>query len=211
MILLALLWRCTPLASLTHPSEIRDLLIPFSQGPGALFVVIAAFIAGGMVLVPITILVAATAAVFGLWMGLAYAATGVLASALVGYGLGAVLGKESLADLLGPRFDRVRQRISRRGMIAVAAARLVPIAPFAVVNVVVGASGIRLLDYIAGTSIGVAPALVVMSTIGGGVSHILVHPTALDYAVLAAAAVVWLILAVAVPVLLAKVWSGRAA
>lgn len=209
LILCALLWRYTPFASFSDPSRIQDLLASCSQQPQALLVVIAAFVAGAMMLVPMTILIAATAAVFGPWVGLAYATAGVLASALIGYALGAGLGKESLSDLLGPRLDRVRQRMACRGMIAVAASRIVPIAPFTVINVVVGASGIRLRDYLAGTSIGIAPALLVMSTLGSGVSRVLAHPTAFDYALLAAAAMAWLILAVALPVLFAKARSGR--
>jgi hypothetical protein len=41
---------------------------------------------------------------------------------------------------MGPRLHRVRRSIAERGVLAVAAIRLVPIAPFTLVNLVAGAS-----------------------------------------------------------------------
>ena len=52
---------------------------------------------------------------------------------------------------MGPRLNRIRRGIVRRGVLAVAAVRLVPIAPFTVVNLVAGASRIPLLDFVLGT------------------------------------------------------------
>ena len=45
---------------------------------------------------PVTLLIAATAATFGPWLGFAYAATGAAASAVVTYGVGALIGRETL-------------------------------------------------------------------------------------------------------------------
>ena len=42
-------------------------------------------------------------------------------------------------------------------MLAVAAIRLVPIAPFTFVNFAAGASAIKLVDYVAGTLVGMLP------------------------------------------------------
>ena len=67
---------------------------------------------------------------------------------------------------MGPRLNRVRRGIVKRGVLAVAAVRLVPVAPFTLVNLVAGASRIRFSDYLLGTIIGMAPGLILMSRTG---------------------------------------------
>jgi phospholipase D1/2 len=54
-------------------------------------------------------------------------------------------------------------------VLAVAAIRLVPIAPFTLVNLIAGASKIRFADYLLGTVIGMAPGLVLMSALVPGI------------------------------------------
>jgi uncharacterized membrane protein YdjX (TVP38/TMEM64 family) len=51
------------------------------------------------------------------------------------------------------------ERLARRGVMAMSVVRLVPIAPFTVVNVVAGASHISFRDFIFGTLIGMAPGI----------------------------------------------------
>ena len=127
---------------------------------------LAIFLAGGLVAFPVTVLIAATAATFGPWLGFLYAATGAIASALLTYFIGALLGRDVLRNWMGPRLTRIRERIVRQGVLAIAAIRMVPVAPFTLVNMVAGASGIRLLDYIAGTLLGLLPGLILMSALG---------------------------------------------
>src|SRR5204863_9859742 len=141
---LALCWHFTPLARLAEPGMIEGALHAFAEGPWSAVIVVATFIVAGLLVFPVMILIAATAATFGPWLGFTYAATGALASALVTYCLGAKLGSESLQFVLGPRLNRLRRMIARQGILAVALIRLVPIAPFSIVNLVAGASGIKL-------------------------------------------------------------------
>jgi phospholipase D1/2 len=209
VLLLGLIWHFTPLASLAEPEVVRDVLAAFSEGPWGLLVVLMAFIAGGLLLFPVTILIAATAAAFGPWLGFAYATMGALASAVITYGLGAKLGKESLRDFLGPRLNRIREKIARRGVIAVASIRLVPLAPFTVVNLVAGASEIKFLDYVAGTLLGLAPGLILMSALGHQISRIITDPTPADFALLTAAVLAWIGVSIGVQVLVSKLWSEK--
>ena len=43
---------------------------------------------------------------------------------------------------------------------------MVPVAPFSLINLMAGASSISVLDYLAGTLIGMLPGLIVMSALG---------------------------------------------
>jgi phospholipase D1/2 len=122
----------------------------------------------------------------------------------VTYYLGAKLGKDLLRDWLGPRLDRVRRRIVNQGVISVAAVRLVPVAPFTFVNLVAGASQIRLQDYILGTALGMAPGLVVMSALGHQIVQLITHPTPANVALLVAAVLGWLAVSFGVQILVSK-------
>jgi phospholipase D1/2 len=199
-----LAWQYTPLSALADPAMVQRTLVSAASGPWAPVLVVGVFVLGGLVAFPVLVLIAVTAATFGPVYGLAYAAAGCLASALVTFFIGARLGKDLLRDYLGPRLDRIRRRIVRQGVISVAAIRVVPIAPFTFVNLVAGASQIRLQDYLLGTIIGMAPGLVIMSALGHQLFEMWRHPSWLNIALLIAAIIGWLGVSFGVQILVSK-------
>jgi phosphatidylserine/phosphatidylglycerophosphate/cardiolipin synthase-like enzyme/uncharacterized membrane protein YdjX (TVP38/TMEM64 family) len=202
---LPLVWQYTSLSGLAAPETVRaGLLRIAADGLWTPLAVIAAFVGAGLVAFPVTVLIAVTAATFGPLLGFAYAGAGALASALVVYLIGAWAGKDMVRDLLGPRLDRIRRRIVTKGVIAVALVRLVPVAPFTFVNLVAGASQIRLHEYLIGTMLGMAPGLVVMSALGAQVFEILARPTAGNVALLGACVVGWIALSIGIQILVSK-------
>jgi uncharacterized membrane protein YdjX (TVP38/TMEM64 family) len=92
-------------------------------------------------------------------------------------------------------------------VIAIATIRLVPVAPFTVVNLVAGASAIRPFDYVAGTALGMLPGLVVLSVLGHQIVRILTHPTPVAVALLLAAVAGWIAVSIGLQVLVSKLWS----
>ncbi|MBV9259755.1 MAG: TVP38/TMEM64 family protein, partial [Pseudolabrys sp.] len=209
LLALALIWEYSPLSSLVHPRAVAAALSEFARGPWAPFVVVLTFVAGGLVIFPVTVLIAATAATFGPWLGFTYAALGTIASALTTYALGALIGRKTLRDFLGPKLNRIRRKIARQGVLAIAAIRLVPLAPFTVVNLVAGASDIALSQYIIGTLLGMVPGIFVMSVLGHQLSLILLHPTSGSLALLAAAVIGWIVLSVGLQALVSKYGAMR--
>jgi uncharacterized membrane protein YdjX (TVP38/TMEM64 family) len=173
-------------------------------------VVIAAFVLGGLVIFPVLVLIAATAATFGPLLGFVYAGAGALASALVTYGIGAMIGKKTLRDLLGPKLENVRKRVARKGVLAVAIIRMVPVAPFSIVNMLAGASEITLGQYVLGTIIGMAPGILAMSLLGHQLSQIFLHPSPTQLVLLAAAIIGWIGLSIGVQALVSKYWDKKA-
>jgi uncharacterized membrane protein YdjX (TVP38/TMEM64 family) len=192
LILLTLAWNFTPLSSFADAETIKATMLGFAESRWAPMLVLAAFLAGGLVAFPATLLIIGTAAAFGPVFGFVYATVGALASALLMYAIGAWIGREALQNVMGPRLTRVQQGVARRGVLAVAAIRLVPIAPYTLVNMVAGASGIRLFDYTLGTALGLLPGLLVLSALGHQLFQILVAPSAGAYALLAGAIVLWI-------------------
>jgi phospholipase D1/2 len=192
IVALMLAWRFTPLASLARLDTIRQWLAAIAEAPAAPLFVIAAFIGGGLVVFPVVVLIAATAAAFGPWLGFAYSFAGALASAVVTYAIGAAIGRRALESVLGARLDRVRRAIVERGVFAIAALRLVPIAPFTLVNVAAGASKVRLSDYLIGTAIGMAPGITTMSALGYQIWTIVAHPSLANLAIFLLVVAGWL-------------------
>ena len=173
-------------------------------------IVLAIFLVGGLLAFPVTLLIAATAATFGPWLGFAYAAAGAIASAVLTYGVGALIGRQALEDVLGPRLNRIRRAFTRRGVLAVATVRMVPIAPFTLVNLAAGASRIPLSDYVLGTMLGLLPGLILMSALGHQIFSILIEPTALNVVLFVLAVIAWIAVSLAVQALVTRLRSAKA-
>jgi phospholipase D1/2 len=163
-----------------------------------------AFLVAGAIAFPINILVLATAAAFGPWLGALYSAIGSLASALIMYFVGAHFGQARLMRLLGHRARRALEAVRRRGVLAVVTFRIVPVAPFTIVNLAAGASAIAFGDFVVGSLIGMAPGLALVSFMGDRIVAIVSDPTAEEIAILALAIVGYIGLALGAQALLSR-------
>ncbi|HWK97609.1 MAG TPA: VTT domain-containing protein [Pseudolabrys sp.] len=201
---LAMAWQFVPLAD---PKSVKEAFSDISGSHWAPVVVIGSFIVAGSLMFPVTVLIAATAAAFGPWAGFTYAFIGALASALTTYTIGAAIGQRTLQDLLGPRLNRIRQKIASRGVVSIAAIRLVPVAPFTVVNLAAGASAIPVFDYMAGTVLGMLPGMIMISAVGNQFARILTSPTPFDIAALVLAVGAWVALSIGVQAAVSRYWS----
>src|SRR6202012_3037616 len=76
------------------------------------------------------------------------------------------------------------ERVARRGIIAVVILRILPIAPFTIVNLVAGASHIRMRDFMLGTLIGMGPGVLLTVSFAHQLVAAMRHPTPLSFAVL---------------------------
>jgi uncharacterized membrane protein YdjX (TVP38/TMEM64 family) len=106
-----------------------------------------------------------------------YAVLGAMASALVTYSIGWYLGQRRLRHYFGPRVNRIKQSFAGRGIVTVTAIRLIPAAPYTLVNLAAGALRIPPLEYTVGTALGLAPGILVMSLLGSTIFAIIAHPT----------------------------------
>ncbi|OXJ07005.1 VTT domain-containing protein [Burkholderia sp. HI2500] len=183
---LALAWRFTPLGERVNVASLAHALATLAQRPAAPALLLAGYVVAATFAVPITLLITATGLVFGAWPGVAYAAVGTMAAAAANYGIGRWLGRDAVRRLAGARANRLSEHIGRRGVLAMAVLRLLPIAPFTVVNLVAGASHIGLRDYLVGTAIGMLPGLVLTVTFAHQLTAALSHPRPGAFAWLAA-------------------------
>ena len=181
---IALAWRYTPLSGLVTADNVRAVLKTVRGEPWAILIVVLVFVLAGAIIFPLNILILTTAAVFGPWLGILYGGAGTVTSGLVMFFLGGLLGREALYRMLGERWRHGLEGVRKRGLLAVVTFRLLPIAPFTLVNLAAGASGIRFVDFLVGTLIGMLPGLVLMSIMGDRIVRILSEPSASDIAIL---------------------------
>jgi uncharacterized membrane protein YdjX (TVP38/TMEM64 family) len=113
-------------------------------------------------MVPVMLLIAVTALVFGPFPGILYAFAGALASASVTYEIGKRLGRHAVRKVAGQRLNDLSRQLGKRGLLAVLLIRLLPVAPYTVINIVAGASHIGWRDYLLGTALGLAPGIVMI-------------------------------------------------
>jgi phospholipase D1/2 len=152
-------WRWTELGEWLSPGRLRELGELLRQMPASPLLVLGAFVVGTLLVVPVTGMIAATVLVFGPWLGVAYSFAGALLGAAVTYGLGRAAGRRTVRRIAGSRLDRLSRELGRRGILAVATVRIVPVAPFTVINLVAGTTHINLRDFLIGTVIGLAPGI----------------------------------------------------
>jgi uncharacterized membrane protein YdjX (TVP38/TMEM64 family) len=152
-----------------------------AHGPWALPVAVGAFAVLAFIGVPQFVLIAAAVVAFGPWTGFAYSWIGTLVSSLVGFWLGRTFGGRLLQDLAGDGVAKFMRLIGKNGFLASLIVRLVPSAPFIVVNMAAGVTPMRLLDFTAGTAVGIIPKIaltafagnsIVQALKGGGQRHI---------------------------------------
>lgn len=158
--LLAIAWLVTPLRNYANLPGLISMAEAIGEAPFAPVLMIVGYVIGGFLMVPLTLLQIATGLVFGSWPGLLYAMAGTIASAMTMYWAGQLMGPAWLRRWLGPRVDALSHKVARKGVPAMLAIRQVPVAPFAIVNFVAGATHISQRDYLLGTTFGVIPGLV---------------------------------------------------
>ncbi len=181
----AAFWRFGPGAELVQAERVEDMVIRFSPGWwSGLSLMLAAYLLGGLVMFPVLVLIVATGLLYGPWTGLAVALAGSLASAALGYAVGAALGRNTVQRIAGKRFRQVSQALARRGIISVALIRMLPVAPFTLVNFAAGASQIRFRDYMAGTLLGMAPGITAITLFSGQLRAALTSADPVDIALL---------------------------
>ena len=183
VVALAIGWTATPLRDWLDVDSVVSGLRRFGEAFGPLAAALG-FALAMTLAVPLTFLSLVALVAFGPWAGFGCAMAGALLGAAASYGIGAFLGHAVLVRLAGPRINMLSQRMARRGLVAVILVRLVPVAPFAIINMVAGASHIRLRDLLLGTAIGIAPGLLAMMVFVDQITAALRAPTALTFALL---------------------------
>jgi phospholipase D1/2 len=175
-LVLAAVWRFTPLRQLLHVDRLAALGQSLRAQPLAPLWVLGMYLVGGWVFFPITVLLGATALVFSGPAAIAYCFAGTLLSAASTYGLGRLVGRFRADWLRRPRLERFQRQIRERGTLAIVAARLLPVGNFTLINMAAGAFRVRFGDYMLGNAIGVLPGILALTLFANRLASTLHHP-----------------------------------
>jgi phospholipase D1/2 len=156
-------WKWTPLADLIDVHSLRLWATSLRHSPARYFYLISAYLIGSVLVVPVTVLILITAMVFGPMLGSLYSLAGCLGAALLTYALGHFLGQDFVRKIAGEKWQRLQRKIDQSGILAVATLRLLPVAPFTVVNIISGAFQVPLRDYVLGSLLGLTPGILVIN------------------------------------------------
>lgn len=195
---LALAWRWGPLHDYADPRQLAHWLLHYRHSPWALLLVLLMYLAASALLFPNTVLNVATILGLGTTLGLPCALSGSLFAAAVFYALGRRYGKQRLRQLDSPQLEKLGTRLRGSGVTGIVMLRLLPVAPFSVVNLLAGALRVRFWPFLAGSFLGLLPGNLLVTAFGHQIRALLRHPspaaiaTMLALLLLSAAWLLWL-------------------
>jgi len=189
-IVLALLWTHTPLADWVTRDNASRLAEWFSQRWWAPIVAVLAYTPASFVMFPRWIITMTAVLAFGPWHGLVYAYLGVIIAGIATFLPGRLVSRDTIRRLAGKKLKPVTQFMERKGLIAVAIMRLLPIAPFPIVNLVMGAMRVKLWHFVVGTIIGMMPGMLAATVLSDQLAAALEDPTRVNFWLIGAAVLV---------------------
>ena len=146
-----------PAARLQALDSLRGAADRWWVGP-VFSLVYAAAVASAL---PASILTLIGGAAFGLWRGVLWVTLGANLGASLAFWLARRLGRSALESFFGPRlgaFDRISGAAGFQGLLTL---RLLPIAPFSLLNFAAGLTTIPWHLYAIATSVGILPGTVI--------------------------------------------------
>ena len=184
---MAAAWRFTPLEQYATPVRMVALTHAVRKTPWAPFAIILTYIAASCVMFPNTALnVAVVLGVGGIY-GFICAMTGSFIAAILFYLLGRRFGTASFRRLGGERLERLSGQFRKGGIPAVVSIRLLPIAPFPVVNLTAGAARVDPFAFAVGSFFGLLPGPLAVLLLGRQMLQMIRHPGPLSVLLLTGA------------------------
>ncbi|WP_022850470.1 VTT domain-containing protein [Limisalsivibrio acetivorans] len=184
-IAMVLLWKFSPLAEITDKETLTTALSSIENNVYAPWIMIASYVVLGFFVAPVTLLIGVTAAVFSPVTAFFVSLAGTTLSSAALYGVGRAIGGEALINLLGKRGEKFRKTMENRGILTVAILRIVPVAPFTVINAVAGAFRIGFKDFVIGTFIGISPGIFAITVLTESIKRSLIQPDPMNIALFA--------------------------
>lgn len=179
-------WRFTPLHEIASVERIADWLRGFSREPWAPVMIVLIYVAANAVFFPNTILNTATILGLGTLWGLPTALTGSVVAAMIAYALGRRYGQERLQNLDSKMVDRLAGKFRAAGPLQIAMLRLLPIAPYGVVNLVAGSARVHPFSFGLGTVLGLLPGNLLVTAFGHQLRSVLRDPSTGQVAIMGA-------------------------
>ena len=184
LLALAAAWQWTPLREFAQPKLIARALRGVMDSPWLPVLILGVYVLSNAIMFPITVLCLATILALGTHPGFLYATVGSLAAALVTYAIGRRYGAGQVNKLGIRSLERLSEGLRKGGVVQVTILRLLPLAPFSIVNVMAGAARVRVVPCAIGTILGMLPGNLVFTAFGRQLRQLIANPSPTELAVL---------------------------
>ena len=151
--------------NLEQDGQLSRLLMKAAESRWAVLGVISIFAFLALTGFPQIGLITVTVIVFGPKNGAIYSWIATMVSATLTFGLGHFLGGRWVSKIGSDRVQRTIDFIGRHGVLACGLVRVVPSAPFIVVNAAAGAAHIPMWKYWVGTGVGIIPKIALIAVL----------------------------------------------
>jgi uncharacterized membrane protein YdjX (TVP38/TMEM64 family) len=187
---LAIVWTRTPLAGFVTLESANAWADWFAERWWAPVLIIAAYTPAALLMFPRWIITIAAVMAFGPWKGFVMGVAGMVIAAVATFLPGRIVGRERVQRFTGPRLKRIAHFLQHRGLIAVMTVRVLPVAPFPVVNLAMGALRVPLRHFVLGTLIGILPGMLAATVLSDQLAAALEEPGRVNAWLVAAAVLV---------------------
>jgi phosphatidylserine/phosphatidylglycerophosphate/cardiolipin synthase-like enzyme/uncharacterized membrane protein YdjX (TVP38/TMEM64 family) len=174
-------WKFTPLQDLLEPTRVTRWAEQIGNQWWAPIATMLAYTPAAFTMFPRPLITLFAVVAFGPWLGFAYAMLGVELSAWITFVAGKRLKPGTVRRVAGARLNDIIQVLRLRGLLAITALRLVPLAPFAVEGIVAGAVQLKLWHFMLGTAIGILPGTLTSTVFGDQLQAALEDPRDVNY------------------------------
>ena len=174
-----------------EPSSVRTWFAGAASEWYALPVTVLVFTVLAFFGVPQFALIGAAVFAFGPVQGFLFSWLATMVSATVDFWGGRFLGADTVRRYGGQTVNRISSFVGRNGFFASMIVRIVPSAPFIVVNMAAGVSHMSYFAFIAGAGVGVIPKTAVIAFFGGSLIALFAGGGWQAMLALAAAAAAW--------------------
>ena len=198
---LTAVWRLTPLRDYLAAERVFDWAQMFGGRWWTPLVLMAAYTPACFTMFPRLLITVFAVITFGPILGFVYAFSGILLASLATYCTGRLLPESTVRRLAGSKMYAMSDVLRRRGLAAVFAVRIIPVAPFAIVGMVAGRIPIKLWHFMLGTFLGVLPGTLTTTVFGDQIQAALEDPSRINWALVSAVIVYFVVLT-----LLVKRW-----
>ena len=167
------------LAAIWRPElrAIQQTLVAVPGLPSMLWIGVGAFVVASLALVPLELMTIASGVLLGARQGAVVALLGSLATAALAYAVGRALGSARLAPWISRRSYRSVSQLGARGVMGVLVLRLASVASAGSIHLLCGAGRVPFAAFLAGTAIGLIPAVAALTGLGALVRHTVLHPS----------------------------------
>ena len=162
--------QCVNLKTIT-PAAIRDYIQGFGSLAAVIYI-IAYALNTISILPPIAALSLAAGLAFGPVWGAIYLMSGAMIGTSSTFFISRFFGRNIVERLLKGRFKNLDELLEKRGFQTIIFFRVIPLAPYEVLNYIGGLSKIKFKDYFFATFLGLIPGVIIATFFGGTLGEV---------------------------------------